>query len=60
MYFDSNFTEVGSLESNWQYVSIGSGNGWEPNRQYWPSFTNTHMRGGGGGGGGGELMYNVH
>ena len=31
LYFDSNFTEVCSYGSNWQHVSIGSGNGMSPN-----------------------------
>ena len=31
--FDSNFTEICSRGSNWQYASIGSDNGSVPNRQ---------------------------
>ena len=30
MYFDWNFTEVYSQESNWQYSSIGADNGLSP------------------------------
>ena len=33
MHFDYNFTEVCSQGSNWQYPSIGSGNGVALNRQ---------------------------
>ena len=33
LYFDSNFNEVCLYESDWQYVSMGSGNGLAPNRQ---------------------------
>ena len=33
LHFDSNLTEVCSSGSNWQQVSIGSGNGLVPNRR---------------------------
>ena len=37
LYFDSNFTKVCSYRSNWQYVNIGSGYDFAPNRrQGWP------------------------
>ena len=40
LYFDSNFTEICSLVSNWQEVSIGSGNGVAPSR--WQAITWTN------------------
>ena len=40
LYFDLNFTEVGSQGSNWQYVGIGLGNGLVPNRQQAITWTN--------------------
>ena len=33
LYFDSNFTEVGSEVSNWEWVSICSGNGLAPDKR---------------------------
>ena len=33
LYFHSNFTEVCSQGPNWQWVSVGSGNGLTPNRR---------------------------
>ena len=43
MHFDSNFTEVCSLESNWQCVSIGSGNGMVPSRRQAITWTNADL-----------------
>ena len=40
LYFDSNFTEVCSQGSNWQYVRIGSVNGLAPNRRQAITWTN--------------------
>ena len=40
LYFDSYFTDVCSYGSNWQYVCIGSGNGFVPNRQQVITWTN--------------------
>ena len=39
-YSDSNLAEICSQESNWQYPSIGSGNGLAPNR--WQAITWTN------------------
>ena len=60
LYFDSNFTEVYSQGSNWQYSRIGSNNGLGPTSRQAIILTNAdpvHRRiyatqGGGGGGGG--------
>ena len=41
--FDSNFTEVSSQGSNWQYVSIGSGNGLAPNRRQAITWTKAYL-----------------
>ena len=41
-YFDSNFTEVCSQGSNWQHISIGSGNSLAPNRQQAITWTNAY------------------
>ena len=40
LYFDLNFTEVCRYGSNWQYVSIGSGNGLALTRQQAIIWTN--------------------
>ena len=40
MYFGSNFPEICSLGTNWQYVSIGSGNGLAPVRRQAIIWTN--------------------
>ena len=40
LYFDSNFTEICSQVSNWQYVCVGSGNGLAPNRRQANIWTN--------------------
>ena len=41
VYFDSNFIEVCSQWSNWQYVSIGSGSGMVPSRPQAITWSNT-------------------
>ena len=41
-YFDPNTTEVCSWGSNWQCVSIGSGNGLAPNRRHAITWSNTN------------------
>ena len=38
--FHSNFIEIWSQDSNWQYASIGSGNGLSPNRRKSITWTN--------------------
>ena len=38
--FDSNFSEIFSKESNWQYAGTGSGNGLAPNRRQAITWTN--------------------
>ena len=43
LYFDRNFTEVCSYESNWQYPSIGLDNGLVPNRQQAIIWTNAEL-----------------
>ena len=40
LYFDQNFTEVCSSRSNWQYISLGLGNGLVPNRRQAIIWTN--------------------
>ena len=40
LFYYENFTEVCSYESNWQYPSIGSNNGWAPNRRQAIIWTN--------------------
>ena len=47
LYFNSNFTEVCSQKSNWQYASIGSDNGMAPNRRQaiiWDNAVPIHWR----------------
>ena len=43
LWFDSNFTGVCSWGSNWQYVSIGSGNGLVPNRRQTITWTKADL-----------------
>ena len=42
LYFDSNFTKICSQGSDWQWVSIGSGNGLALNRRQAITWTNAN------------------
>ena len=44
LYFDYNFTEVCSWESNWQYPNISLNNGLAPNMRQAIIWTNGDMR----------------